>query len=74
MSGRPSSLHVVTYCLASGVVGTLVGAVAGLGIAGMVLRPEEAVVLVAGLTYGIPIGAAVGILLGIRTMHRRSRG
>jgi hypothetical protein len=57
--GRPRLIGFACW-LVAGFVGAIVGAVAGVGIAGRLLRPEEAVVLVTGVTYGAPLGAVAG--------------
>jgi hypothetical protein len=70
---KPTMLYAVAYYVAATIIGACAGAVAGVGIAGMLLRPEEAVVLYAGVGYGFPVGAIVGLTLGIVAMVRRSR-
>ena len=45
-------LYRVVYCGLSTCLGALLGAAAGGGISGLVLRPEEAVILVSGVTFG----------------------
>jgi hypothetical protein len=53
-------LYALVCCVAFGFLGAVVGAAAGVGVAGMVLRPEEATVLVTGVMYGGPLGALAG--------------
>ena len=67
------TLYALTYCLVSGVIEFVVGAVAGVGIAGILMRPEEAVILVQGVGLGGPAGAVLGGALGIIAMWRRGR-
>jgi hypothetical protein len=73
MNSKPTWLYAVAYCVASGFIGACAGAVAGVGIAGMVLKPKEAVVLYGGVGYGVPLGALTGLTLGIVAMVRRTR-
>lgn len=58
-------LYRIVYCGLSTCVGAVLGAAAGVGVCGLILRPEEAVVLVTGVKLGAPVGALGGLLLGI---------
>jgi hypothetical protein len=66
-------LRGLAYCILSTIIGASVGAVAGVGIAGMLLRPEEAVVLYAGVSYGVPLGALAGLAMGVIVAVRHIR-
>ena len=66
-------LYCIVYCALAGVVGAVIGAVAGVGIAGLLLRPEEAVVLTSGVMFGGPIGAIAGVTFGVIAMRRGLR-
>jgi hypothetical protein len=65
-------LHAIAYCASTAIIGGCVGAVAGVGIAGLLMRPEEAVVLVTGVTLGGPGGALMGLSLAAFDLARRS--
>ena len=65
-----SWLYCIVYCVLAGGVGAFIGAVAGVGIAGLLLRPEEAVVLTSGVFFGGPVGAITGLALGVFAMRR----
>jgi membrane protein DedA with SNARE-associated domain len=68
-----SWLYVVVYCLAAEFIGIFVGGVAGVGVATLLIEPEEAKTLVVGLAFGCPLGALIGFILGIVAMRRRLR-
>lgn len=67
-------LYVLAYCAAAAIVGLFVGAVAGVGIAGAFMKPEEAAVLVAGVIFGGPIGALASLAWAIMALRRRGLG
>jgi hypothetical protein len=63
----------MTYCVLAACIGAFVGAVVGVGVAGLLLPPEEAVVFYSGVGYGGPFGALTGLIIGIVAMLRGSR-
>jgi membrane protein YqaA with SNARE-associated domain len=67
---KTSWLYAVAYCTLAACVGAVAGAVAGVGVAGMLHRPEEAVVLSTGIEFGSPLGALTGIALGVVHVQR----
>ncbi len=71
MSKRLNPLYVLIFCVLASAVGAVVGAVAGVGVAGILLKPEEAVVLYAGVGYGVPVGGLVGLMFGVAALLRR---
>jgi hypothetical protein len=66
-------LYAIVYCVFSTVVGAVIGAILGTGLAGLLMKPEEAVVLVTGVSLGGPAGALIGFGLGLVHVSRRPR-
>jgi len=63
--------YSIVYCCLAMIVGGVVGAAAGVGVAGIAMKPEEAVILYAGVGYGGPLGMLVGLGLGCFAMSRK---
>ena len=59
-------LYGFVYSLLAAGTGAVVGIVAGVGIAASLLHPEEANILYAGVGYGGPAGALVGLAPSFR--------
>lgn len=68
-----SWLCAVTYCAAAAIVGLFVGAVGGVGVASLLMKQEEANILVAGVVFGGPSGALLGFVLGVVAIRRSFR-
>lgn len=72
-----SRLYAFLYCVLAACVGTFVGAVAGVGVAALLLDPEkfaeEGAGVAHGVRFGIPIGALGGLALGTVAMIQRHR-
>ena len=65
------AVHDIAYSVLSAVIGAVVGAIFGVGIVGLFMRPEEAVVLVTGVQLGSPFVLFIGLALGLMATFRR---
>ena len=72
MKTAAAVLYAISYCLCAATIGGIVGAVAGTGIAGMLMRPEEAVILTTGVSLGGPVGVLIGLILAVIALSRRA--
>lgn len=58
-------LYGLAACGMLTLIGAFMGAVAGVGVAGLLVQPEEARVLYIGVGYGVPVGALAGLAMGL---------
>jgi len=63
-------LYAMVYCAAYAVIGIIVGSIGGTAIASLLMKPEEAVVLVNGILFGAPVGALAGLALAVNAIRK----